>query len=343
MGKRYLLAVVVLIFSQVVIAQISPVTEDPEGQTSPKTATVMQIDPITVDGDLSDWPGGLETRSVNVYLAGFGYQQESFATGTQDNWFQLGWNDSENKLYISGWSIDDVNVTQLSKWLNPETFEPAGAPWFYDRYEIYIEHDNSDSGALGFGLDDGDPGNVQYVIGATDPDRGVTGSSAGQETDENGNIVDGGTMFFISNFWDESLFILGPDGTPPFSEAEFILELEDPNEPFGAYTKTFEAAITPLNFLAEGIEPDPSTDVVDLGPDMNNGAGMGFDITMMDRDGIVDDSIPSDIVNLTANNEGAWIGWSDGSKNANPQFDGTIFFSMDFASDDSSVSSWELF
>jgi len=342
MIKHLLWGTALLVSSQVVFAQVRPVTDDPQGQTSPKSATVLQIPPITVDGDLSDWPGGVEKRSINVYLAGFGYQQESRATGTQDNWFQLAWNDSENKLYISGWSEDDVNVTQLSKWFNPDDFSQFGAPWFYDRYEIYIEHDNSDSGAFGFGLTDGDPGNVQYVIAANDPDRDDIVSLGGQETGADGTPVPGGTSFFISNFSDPALF--QADGRPPFSDAVMIVTPADPNNaPFGRYTKQFEAAITPLNFFVEGIPPDPSTDVVDLGPDLNGGAGMGFDITMMDRDGIIDDSIPSDIINLSANNEGAWIGWSDGSKNNNPQFDGTITFSMTFATGGSDVSAWELF
>jgi hypothetical protein len=338
MGKHHLWAVLLLVIGQISHAQIKPVTEDPQGQTSPKTATVQQIPPITVDGDLSDWPSGLETRSINVYLAGFGYQQEAFATGTQDNWFQIAWNDDENKLYISGWSVDDVNVSQLSKWLNPDDFSPAGAPWLYDRYEIYIEYDNTDSGAYGYGLTDGDPGNVQYAISANDPDNAAL---FGQELGADGTPLPVGTAFIISNFEDPTLY--PPDGRPPFSEAVMLFELADPAKPLGQYTKTFEAAITPLNFLVEGLEPDINTDTVDLGPDMNGGAGMGFDITMMDRDGIIDDSVPDDVINLSANNEGAWIGWSDGSKNANPQFDGTVFFSMEFASNDSAVKTWELY
>lgn len=339
MAKNHFWAVLLLVFAQVTYAQVTTVTEDPEGQTSPKTATVLQMEPITVDGDLSDWPSGVETRSINVYLAGYGYQQESFATGTQDNWIKLGWNDEENKLYIAGWSVDDVNVSQLTKWLNPEDFSPAvdGAPWFYDRYEIYIEYDNTDSGAYGYGIDDGDPGNVQYAIAANDPTRA---DLFGQELGPDGTPLEEGTAFFISNFEDPALF--PPDGRPPFAEAVMIFEPADETQPLGEYTKTFEAAISPLNFYLEGIEPDFDTDTVDLGPDMNGGAGMGFDITMMDRDGVIDDSIPDDIINVTANNEGAWIGWSDGSKNNNPELDGTIFFSLDFA-EDTAVKSWELF
>lgn len=338
MTKNILMAAALLVSSQVVTAQVKPVADDPQGQTSPKSATVLQIPPITVDGNFSDWPSGVEKRSIGVYLAGFGYQQEARATGTQDNWFQLGWNDAENKLYIAGWSEDDVNVSQLSKWFNPDDFSQFGAPWFYDRYEIYIEHDNSDSGAYGYGITDGDPGNVQYAISANDPDN--TGL-LGQERDAAGNILPVGTSFFITNFEDPVAF--PPAGRAPFASAVMIVTPANANAPVGRYTKQFEAAISPLNFLAADIASDPNMDLVDLGPNMNGGAGMGFDITMMDRDGVIDNSVPTDVINLSANNEGAWIGWSDGSKNGNPQFDGTLSFSMTFATGGSDVSAWELF
>ena len=338
MKKIFLLILVVTIAVQAGYTQIRPTTRDPQQGTNPKQATAFQINPITVDGNLSDWPAGLEKRSANEYLAGFGYQQESFNSGTQDNWFQVAWNDQQNKLYVSGWAHDDVNATQLSKWVNPDTLAPSGAPWFYDRWELYFEWDNDDQGSSG-DLTGG--GVVQYVIGINDADRGITDSTGGQETDASGNIREGGTMFFMTSFWDANTYILGPDGQPPLAQAKVVFQPDNPSDPFGPYTRLFEASFSVLTFLTEGVEVDPQADVLDLGPNVNDGRGLGFDVTSMDRDGLVDASDPTDILHTSLDNEGAWIGWSDGSKNANPQLLGTILFSL--SSPATRVDLWDLF
>lgn len=329
-------------FALSVHAQVEPTFTDPQRGTNPKDLTAYQIDPITVDGDFSDWPEGLEKRVCEEFYPS--YQVNSLGQSTQDNWFQVAWNDEANQLYIAGWSRDDVKVTQLSQWFNPTDFTPAGAPWFYDRWEIYFETDNSDTGGNNdFGSTSGDPGTLQYLVASTDPEREPSGSLGGQETDDAGNIIDEGTAFWINGFSDPELYVLGPDGTPPLSEAKLIIESDDPAEPIGPYTKRFEAAITLLNFFVEGLEPDPDTDVIDLGPDLNDGLGLGFDVTLMDRDGFIDDSIPDDILFLSANDEGAWIGWSEGSKGGAPELLGTVMFTLDSPPPPAPVRAWEIY
>ncbi len=327
MNRFFLIALLLTLFVPFVSAQVT--YHDPQEGTNPKEVTAYQIDPITVDGNFDDWPEGIEKRACAEFYPS--YQVNTLGTSTQDNYFMVAWNDEANQLYVAGWSWDDVNVTQLSLWSNPDTLAPAGATWFYDRWEIYIEYDNSDSGA--YGLAD-DPGNVQYTVQLNDPSRE---DLYGQETDANGEILEGGTATFISNYNDAT-----EDGRPPFSEAKLIIEMEDPASPFGPYVKRFEAALTVMNFLEPGIEPEPETDVVDLGPDMNGGLGMGFDVTMMDRDGELDLEIPDDPLYLTADDEGAWIGWSEGSKNGAPQLDGTMIFSLEFFTP-VSISNWALY
>jgi len=90
-----------------------------------------------------------------------------------------------------------------------------------------------------------------------------------------------------------------------------------------------------LNYLVEGVEPDEKLDTVDLGPNMNDSRGLGFDVTLMDRDGTI-------ATMATAQGEGAWIGWSSGSKNGNPQLDGTLTFSTSFK-ESTQIANWELF
>ncbi|RJP27271.1 MAG: hypothetical protein C4527_13535 [Candidatus Omnitrophota bacterium] len=322
MKKDLIVLLIVVLLVPAAMAQ--PQLRDPQAGQNPKSMTVYQIDPITVDGDLSDWPAGMEKRVCQEFYPS--YAENSVALSTQENWFMVGWNDAANQLYVAGWSSDDVMVSQLSKWWNPDYTDLAGATWFYDRYEIYIEYDNDKTGAYGYAA----AGNVQYAILANDPDRADV---YGQETDANGNIKDVGTAFFITNYEAATA-----DGRPPFSQAAIVFTPDDPNDPYGPYVKQFEAAITVLNFLEIGIEPDPNTDVVDLGPTMNDGRGLGFDVTMMDRDGNMRDTEDR----YTANNQGAWIGWSEGSKNGHPEYNGTLNFSLS-RQPAVNVRNWSLF
>jgi hypothetical protein len=83
------------------------------------------------------------------------------------------------------------------------------------------------------------------------------------------------------------------------------------------------------------VEPIEQSDVVDLDPSINNGRGLGFDMTFMDRDG--------DIATMKSDNSTwAWIGWSSESKVNQPQFNGTLRFSNEFKQA-TRVASWELF
>ena len=72
----------------------TPTHTDPEQGVNPKEVTAFQIQPITVDGDLSDWPAGLERRSVSEFYPA--YSVTDLGASTQDNWFTVAWNDSEN-------------------------------------------------------------------------------------------------------------------------------------------------------------------------------------------------------------------------------------------------------
>lgn len=318
--KRIIYVLPLLLIASLSFAQ-KPAHHDPEAGTNPKTITAYQIKPIAVDGDLSDWPTDLEKRSCEEFYPS--YPINSSAASTQDNWFMTAWNDSTNQIFIAGWSEDDINVSQLSKW--NEGVIPSDV-WFLDRWEMYVEWDNDDVGAYGYT----DNGNVQYAIVQNDKDRTDGEYATSQEKDAAGNILDIGTAFWITNLNTVTL-----DGRPPFAQVKWIIKPKDPANPFGPYTAQFEMAFKVLNFLAVDIEPIEKTDTVDIGPDVNGGLGIGFDLTLMDRDG---DSTTM----TTVASEGAWIGWSSGSKNGNSSLDGTMLFSTTFKQA-TPVANWEVF
>mgnify|MGYP000905350413 CR=1 FL=1 len=299
----------------------SPVHHDPQAGTNPKTVTAYQIDPITVDGDLSDWPTTLEKRSCEEFYPS--YPINSSAASTQDNWFSVAWNDETNQIYIAGYTEDDVNVSQLSKW-NEGVVGSDG--WFCERLEVYVEWDNDDSGA--YGPIEG--GNVQYVIVKNDKDRTDENYATSQEKDASGNILDDGTAFWIYKFTTVTA-----DGRPPFADVQWVMTPKDANNPFGPYVSQFEMSFKVLNYLMEDVEAVESTDTVTLSPTLNGGKGIGFDVTFMDRDGDIDTKVSS-------TDTWAWIGWSSESKVNQPQFNGSLLFSMDFVKQ-TPVASWELF
>ncbi len=292
---------------------------DPQQGTNPKTATAYQIPPITVDGDLSDWPEGLEKRVCNEFYPS-GYQVTSPANKTEENYFMVAWNEEENQIYVAGWSHDDVAVFKRSEWWNADFSDMAARSWFVDRWEIYFEWDNTDEGAHG------DDGTVQYVIARNDPENdGVLG----HEMDNSGNPLEDGTAFWINQKAD-----LTADGRPWRSSAELVVIPDDSDDPFGPHVKRFEAAITGWTFY-DG-DGNTDADALDLGPDVNGGDGIGFDVTMMDRDGYERGTEDQ----YTEDDQGAWIGWSSESKNSAPEALGTLFFNMDFASTE--VRDWSL-
>jgi hypothetical protein len=321
MKREVVLMLIVCLIVPLVGAQ--PKMSDPEEGTNPKTVTAYQISPIKVDGDLSDWPAGLEKRVCKEFYPG--YQVTTPEASTQENYFMVAWNDQKNQVYVAGWSTDDIAVLKLSEWSNPDLTAMAGATWLYDRWEIYFEWDNTDEGV---GQQDG---TVQYCVGINDPDSPYV-DQGGFEVDAAGNPIEGGTMFFITG---QANLALTADGRPWRSQAKMVVKLDDPNDPYGSYTKVFEAAITGWTYYAGDDNTD--ADVLDLGPDVNEGTGIGFDVTMMDRDGQDRNTVDRN----TADNEGAWLGWSSGSKNANPQLLGTMLFSMTFAA--APVTDWSLY
>jgi len=323
--KRTVLALSLALVSLALVASLgfaqTPTHTDPESGTNPKTVTAYQIQPIKVDGDLSDWPSSLEKRTCEEFYPG--YQVTTLGTSTQDNWFMVGWNDQANQVYIAGWTENDINVSQLSKW--NEGVIPADT-WFYDRLEIYVEWDNDDTGAYGYA----ENGNVQYAIVQNDIDRTGGEYDTSQEMDANGNFLAVGTAFWITNLNTATL-----DGRPPYAQAKWIMTPKDPNNPFGPYTSQFEMAFKVLTYLEIGVDPVEATDTLDIGPTVNDSRGIGFDVTLMDRDG--------DIATMaTVQGQGAWIGWSSGSKNGNPQLDGTMMFSNEFK-EITPVGRWELY
>jgi hypothetical protein len=155
-----------LTLSFMLIASLSyaqtPMHHDPQAGINPKTVTAYQIQPIQVDGDLSDWPTDLEKRSCEEFYPS--YPINKSALSTQDNWFSVAWNNQTNELYIAGYSEDDVNVSQLSKW-NGGTV--GGDGWFCERWEVYVEWDNDDAGSYGPAAG----GNLQYVMVQNDVGR----------------------------------------------------------------------------------------------------------------------------------------------------------------------------
>lgn len=298
-----------------------PQMTDPQEGTNPKEVTAYQIPPITVDGDLSDWPAGLEKRVCAEFYPE-SYQVTTPEASTQENYFMVAWNDEANQVYIAGLSTDDLSLFRLSEWWNPDFTGTAGAAWFYDRWEVYFEWDNTDEGERN------QDGCVQYVIAINDPDN--TSGVFGLEVDANGEPVEDGTAFWIDERYD-----LSADQRPWRAEAKMVYELDDPSNPYSSHTKTFEAAITPWTYYDGDATTD--ADLLDLDPGINDGTGIGFDVTMMDRDGL--DAATED--RNTADNEGAWIGWSEGSKRNAPELLGNMFFSMDFAA--THVSDWSLY
>ena len=297
-----------------------PQMSDPQEGVNPKEVTAVQIAPITVDGDLSDWPAGLEKRVCKEFYPS--YQVNAPELSTQENYFMVAWNDEANQIYVAGWSTDDIALLKLGEWWNADLSDVAGASWFYDRWELYFEWDNTDEGAHG------DDGTVQYAIAINDPDN--TSGVLGLEVDAAGDPVEGGTAFWINTKTD-----LTADGRPWRSEAKLAIELDDPSAPFGSYTKTFEAAVTPWTYYDGDATTD--ADLLDLDPGLNEGTGIGFDVTMMDRDGF--DATTED--RNTADDQGCWIGWSEGSKNNAPELLGTMLFSLDFAP--TRVRDWSLY
>lgn len=318
--KRTNLALSLMLIASLSYAQ-KPSHHDPQAGINPKTVTAYQINPITVDGDLSDWPTTLEKRSCEEFYPS--YPVNNSAASTQDNWFSVAWNAQTNEVYIAGYTEDDVNTSQLSKW-NGGTVGSDG--WFTERLEIYTEWDNDDTDAYG----PAEGGNLQYVMVKNDKDRTDENYAASQEKDAEGNILDDGTAFWIYKYTTVTA-----DARPPFAKAKWIMTPKDPNNPFGPYTSQFEISFKVLNFLLEEVEPVEKTDTVTLGPDLNNGGGIGFDITFMDRDGDVSTMV-------TDNSTWAWIGWSSESKVNQPQFDGTLLFSTDFK-ETTRITNWDLF
>ncbi len=314
-----------LTLSFMLIASLSyaqtPMHHDPQAGINPKTVTAYQIQPIQVDGDLSDWPTDLEKRSCEEFYPS--YPINKSALSTQDNWFSVAWNNQTNELYIAGYSEDDVNVSQLSKW-NGGTV--GGDGWFCERWEVYVEWDNDDAGSYGPAAG----GNLQYVMVQNDVGRTDGNYATSQEKDTAGNILENGTAFWIYKFE-----ALTPDGRPPLAKAKWIITPKDANNPFGSYTSQFEISLKVFNYLDVEVEPIEQSDVVDLDPSINNGRGLGFDMTFMDRDG--------DIATMKSDNSTwAWIGWSSESKVNQPQFNGTLRFSNEFKQA-TRVASWELF
>ena len=327
-----LFVVAALFCASISIAQIVPVHQDPQEGTNPKSATLLQTAPITVDGDFSDWPTGLEDRSLGEFFSS--YSQNSRATSTQDNWFQLAWNDTENRIYFAGWVHDDVNCTQMSNWGSP-----GDSAWFRDLWWMYLEWDNMDREGTTAALANLD-GQHQYAISLNDP--GSPGLSddplnaQGSEVGSDGEFVENGTTFYSGLARN-----MPPHGQAPLMDARMVVTPDDPAEPFGPFVLRLEMSFGVLNYLDDlyAIEPD---DIVDLDPNVNDGRGIGWDITYVDRDGILE---TMESPGSGGDPGGAWIGWSDsepGGKNPNPFFNGTLFFSMEFA-ESSAVSSWDLY
>ncbi|MEW6238801.1 MAG: hypothetical protein AB1656_25740 [Candidatus Omnitrophota bacterium] len=297
-----------------------PVHHDPQAGTNPKTVTAYQIKPITVDGDFSDWPNTLEKRSCEEFYPAYAINTSELST--QDNWFSVAWNDQTNEIYIAAYSEDDVNASQLSQWNGGVI---SGDAWFCERWEVYVEWDNDKAGTYG---PIGD-GNVQYVIVQNDKGRTDGNYAISQEKDAAGNILDDGAAFWMYKY--ETIM---PDGRPPFAKAKWVLKPKDPNNPFGPYVGQLEISFKVLNYLLEGVEPNESTDVVDLGPNVNDGRGIGFDMTFMDRDG--------DIKTMVTSMDWAWIGWSSESKVNQVQFDGNLLFSTTFK-ESTRIANWDIY
>ncbi|RJP31611.1 MAG: hypothetical protein C4527_07380 [Candidatus Omnitrophota bacterium] len=318
--KRTTLVLSLLLIVSLSFAQ-TPVHRDPQEGINPKTVTAYQIEPITVDGDLSDWPTDLEKRSCGEFYPS--YTINSRALSTQDNWFMVAWNDQTNQVFIAGYSEDDVNVSQLSKW-NGGVIGSDG--WFCERWEVYTEWDNDDGGAYG----PAEGGNLEYVIVQNDKGRTDGNYATSQEKDAAGNILDEGTAFWIYKYT-----MVTPDARPPFAQAKWVITPKDPNHPFGPYVGRFEMSFKVLNFLMEDVIPDENTDTVDLDPNVNNGRGIGFDMTFMDRDGDISSMV-------STRDTWAWIGWSSESKVNQPQFNGKLLFSTEFK-ELTHITNWEVF
>lgn len=96
-----------------------------------KTYEAIQINPIKVDGDLSDWPISIKWDELNVLGA---FVQP---TGPDDLTakFAVAYNQNENRLYIAAKITDDSTFAV-------KPIEDGGA-WENDRLEIYIDGDNS--------------------------------------------------------------------------------------------------------------------------------------------------------------------------------------------------------
>lgn len=319
-------------------AEIVPAHVDPQAGTNPKSATLLQIDAITVDGDFADWPRGLEKRNLSEFYST--HTQNSRETSTQDNWFQLAWNDAENRIYFAGWVYDDVNCTQMSYW-----GAPTDGAWFRDMWWIYVEWNNADLQGKKAELSDL-TGQHTYAVSLNDP--GGSGLSAnpndaqGSELGPDGMIAEDGTTFY-----SEVSRNIPPHGQAPLMEARMVIRPVT-NDRFGPTILQLEFSMGILNYLNADFDIQPD-DIVDLGPDLNDGLGIGWDITYVDRDGWLDNLISP---GATGDPGGARIGWSSSrsdnieGKINNPFLNGTLFFSMDFFVEDSGPSTadgWELY
>ena len=111
-----------------------------------RLAVAVPMDPVTIDGDLSDWPEGMTEYPIDLVYTGHALD------GPDDceAYFRVGYSESENALYIA------VVVNDESTFLDSIATRRNQPQDGVDVY-IRIDHDNDDSESIAASLQ-------QYVI-----------------------------------------------------------------------------------------------------------------------------------------------------------------------------------
>jgi len=108
----------------------------PPGVTYPIFQFPDELRP-TIDGDLSDWDIVPEAYTIPIDLMG-----ERLAGMTEPDyndfncWLKLGWNKSDNKLYVASWTYDNVHLV-------PRPSGEITLMWQQDDFEIMTDMDHS--------------------------------------------------------------------------------------------------------------------------------------------------------------------------------------------------------